>query len=292
MAAAIPYRVVATLPLFGAFVLGLGSRRWLQRHFALLFRVQVAVGMGLVAVLAGWSFELSVANVAAVGVLLGAQLAAVALAARLFRRSSDGPLLAFGMFGNPTFWSLPVAAVALGAEAAVFVVAYDMLTQPRIAVGLKLLRSRAPIPQSPRSALADYAPTAGAVAGVVLGRLVTAPEEIATVVTALGIAMAMLGSMLLGVAWPREWIGRCATRLSLRGLALHLTFVPAVLGVGTLLGLDVPGAAWILALGPLPLSIVSFARLYGYSTRTAATGLALSVAAALALVPVAVALGG
>ena len=280
--------MVAALPLFGAFVLGLGSRRWLQRYFALLFRAQLGVGMGVLAVLAGWSFELSVRNVTAVGVLLGTQLAAVALAARLFRARTDGPLVAFGMFGNPTFWSLPVAAVTLGPGAAVFIVAYDMLTQARIALGVKLLRSRAPIEQSPRSALADYAPTAGAVTGVLIGRLVTAPEEVATVVTGLGIAMALVGSMLLGVAWPREWFGRCAARLSLRGLALHLTFVPSVLAVSTLVGLDLPGAAWILALGPLPVSIVSFARLYGYSTRTAATGLALSVVSALALLPVAV----
>jgi hypothetical protein len=48
------------------------------------------------------------------------------------------------MFGNPTFWTAPVAAATLGAEAAVFVIAYDMLTQARIAVGVKYLRRRAP----------------------------------------------------------------------------------------------------------------------------------------------------
>jgi hypothetical protein len=284
--------VVVALPLLGAFVLGLGTRRWLQRHFAVLFRAQVGVGMAVLAVLAGWSFELSLHNLAGLGVLLAAQVSAVALAARLFRQRKDGPLVAFGLFGNPTFWSLPVAAVTLGADAAVFVVAYDMLTQPRIALGLKLLRSRAPIEQSTRSAFADYAPTAGAVAGVLLGRIVVAPDDVATVVSGLGIAMAMVGTLILGVAWPREWFGRCATRLSLRGLALHLTFVPAVLAVSVLLGLAVPPAAWILALGPLPLSVVSFARLYGYSTRTAATGLALSFALALALLPIALAAGG
>jgi hypothetical protein len=115
---------------------------------------------------------------------------------------------------------------------------------------------------------------------------------VATIVTVLGIAMAFVGALLLGVAWPREWYGACATRVSLRGLALHLTFVPAVLGVVALLGLQLPGAAWILAFGPLPVSIVAFARLYGYSTRMAATGLALSFATALALLPVAVTLGG
>jgi predicted permease len=148
------------------------------------------------------------------------------------------------------------------------------------------------VEQSRRSALADYAPASAAVGGLLFGLLVPAPPLIASIVTVLGIAMAFVAALLLGVAWPREWIGRCSTKLSLRGLALHLTFVPAVLGVATLLGLDLPGAAWILAFGPLPVSIVAFARLYGYSARTAATGFALSVALALALLPVAVALGG
>jgi hypothetical protein len=284
--------VVVALPLLGAFVLGLGGRRWLQRHFALLFRAQFAIGMGGLAVLSGWSFTLSVRNVVALGVLLLAQVSAVVLAERLFRDRADGPLLAFSMYGNPTFWSLPVAAVTLGPEAAVFLVAYDMLTQPRIALGVRLLRGRAPIEQSSRTALADYAPTAAALTGLLLGRFVEAPPVVATVVTVLGIAMAFVGALLLGVAWPREWYGACARRVSLRGLALHLTFVPAVLAGALLLGLELPGAAWILALGPLPVSIVAFARLYGYSTRMAATGLALSFGTALALLPVAVALGG
>jgi hypothetical protein len=284
--------VVIALPIFGAFVLGLGTRRWLQRHFAVLFRAQFALGMGLLAALSGWSFDVTLRNVAAVGVLLVAQVSAVVVAARLFRDRTDGPLLAFSMYGNPTFWSLPVAAVTLGAEAGVFIVAYDMLTQPRIALGVKLLRTRAPVEQSRRSALADYAPAAAAVTGLVFGQLIAAPPVVAGIVTGLGIAMSLVAALLLGVAWPREWIGRCATKLSLRGLGLHLTFVPAVLAFATLLGLDLPGAAWILAFGPLPVSIVAFARLYGYSTRMAATGLALSVVLALALLPLALALGG
>jgi len=48
--------VAAALPLFGAFVVGLGARRWLQRHIALLFRMQLAGGIGVLSVLAGWSF--------------------------------------------------------------------------------------------------------------------------------------------------------------------------------------------------------------------------------------------
>jgi hypothetical protein len=284
--------MVVALPLFGAFVLGLGTRRWLRRHFNVIFRTQVALGMGVLAVLAGWSFELNLRNVGAAGVLLFAQVGAVTLAATLFRARKDGPLLAFCMYGNPTFWSLPVAAATLGPHAGVFIVAYDMLTQPRIAIGVKLLRSRAPTTPSARSALADYAPTVGAVSGLLLGRVLDAPEATATVVTVLGVAMSLLGTLLLGVAWPRDWIGRSSARLSLRGLALHLSFVPSVLAIVTLLGMSLPGAAWILAFGPLPVSVVAFARLYGYSTRTAATAFALSVAVALALLPVAVALGG
>ena len=283
--------MVAALPLFGAFMLGLGVRRQLQRHFALLFRLQLALGIGVLAVLAGWSFEPSARKVGALAVVLLAQVSSVVLAAHLFRARTDGPLLAFGMYGNPTFWSLPVTAATLGPHAAVFVVAYDMLTQGRIALGVKLLRMRAPVEQSGRSALADYAPTAGAVSGLLLGRAVEAPAAIATVVTVLGTAMALVGSVLLGVAWPREWIGRVEARLALRGLALHVTLVPSLLGAATLLGMQLPGAAWILALGPLPTSVVAFAKLYGYSTRTAASGLALSVALAIALLPVALALG-
>ena len=48
----------------------------------------------------------------------------------------------------------------------------------------------------------------------------------------------------------------------------------------------------VLALGPIPTSVVSFARVYGYSPRTAATGLAISIGAAIALLPLALTLAG
>ena len=100
--------------------------------------------------------------------------------------------------------------------------------------------------------------------------------------------MSAVGALLLGVAWPKKrWIGRPQVALSLRGLALHLTLAPALLAVAALAGVDLPGAVWLLVLGPIPLSVVSFAQLYGYSPRTAATGLALSLAAAVALLPIA-----
>jgi predicted permease len=268
-------------------MLGIGARRRLRRHFDVLFRIQFAVGLGLLATLSGWSFDLNVDNLAAIAVLLAAQLGAVSLAARLFRDRGDGPLLAFGMYGNPTFWSLPVATATLGARAAVFLVAYDMLTQPRIGVALRLMRARAPRDQSRRTAFADYAPTAGAVLGLLLGVVVPAPPAASSVVAGLGIAIALFGSLLLGVAWPRSWAGRPEAALTLRGLALHLTFVPGVLLAATLAGLRLPGVVWLLALGPLPTSIVSFARLYGYSTRVAATGLVVSLVVAAALLPVA-----
>jgi hypothetical protein len=279
--------VAVALPLFGAFVLGLGARRWLQQHIALLVRVQLAGGIGALAVLAGWSFDLSVRNLAALAVLLTAQLTALAVASRIFRRRTDHALIAFWMFGNPMFWTAPVAVATLGTQAAVFIVAYDMLTQPRIALGVRLLRRHARVPQARNTALADYAPTLGAVAGLLLGRFVPAPDAVATLVAVLAVAMSAVGALLLGVAWPKRWIGRSQVAFSLRGLALHLTLVPAILAAATLAGVDLPGAVWLLALGPIPLSVVSFARLYGYSPRTAATGLALSLAAATALLPIA-----
>jgi predicted permease len=282
--------VTAALPLFGAFVLGLGARPWLLRHISLLIRVQLAVGMGVLSVLAGWSFDVTLRNLGAFAVLLGAHLTAVGVAARLFRRRTDGPLIAFSMLGNPTFWTAPVAAATLGAEAAVFVIAYDMLTQARIALGVRYLRQRAPKPQSRRTALADYAPTYGAMTGLLVGLVLPAPDVVSTIVAVLGIAMASVGALLLGVSWPRRFLGPPRTAFALRGLALHFTLVPSVLAVATLLGLDLPGAAWLLAFGPLPTSLVSFARLYGYSPGLAATSFALSIAGTLALLPLALTL--
>jgi hypothetical protein len=282
--------VAAALPLFGAFLVGLGARRWLQAHVTLLTRAQLAGGIGALALLSGWSFHVSVGNVSAIVVLLAAQLTAVATAAWLFRANPDGPLIAFGMYGNPTFWSLPVATATLGAHAAVFIVAFDMLTQPRIAVAMRLLRRRAPKRQRPGTALIDYSPTIGALSGLLLGRIVAPPAAIATVVAALGIALAIFGALLLGVAWPKRWHGPAQLAVGARGLALHYTLVPGLLALATLAGVALPGPVWILALGPLPLSVVSFAQVYGYSARTAATSLALSIGTALGLAPLALAI--
>ena len=200
-------------------------------------------------------------------------------------------MLAFGMYGNPTMWALPIAAATLGPRAAVVLVAYDMLTMPRIAIGVRLLRGRAPIPQAPKTALTDYAPMAGAVAGLVLARFVEAPAVIPEVVGIGGTVVAATSALLLGVAWPRgRWLKRPELKLAVRALALHLTFVPGVLAAGALLGLAIPPALWLLAFGPFPMATLSFSRLYGFSVCQAATGVALSIVAALALLPVVLAL--
>lgn len=284
--------MVAALPLFGAFVLGLGTRRWLLAHISVLFRLQLGVGIGLLSVLAGWSFDISVRNVGAIAVLLAAQLTSFAVATRLFRRRTDGPLLAFWTVGNPTFWTAPVATATLGAEAAVFIIAYDMLTQARIALMVRLLRVGAPKQQSARTAIADYAPSIGAITGLIFGLLVPAPDGVDHLVAGLGIVMAFTGFLLLGVSWPPRWVGRPQVAMTLRALAVHLTIVPALLALATLAGIDFPPAVWLLALGPIPTSVVSFAQVYGYSPKTAATGLAISIGAAIALLPIALALAG
>ena len=281
------------LSLVGGFAVGLAFRSSLERWFAVAFRTQFALGLGSLAVLAGWSFEGGVTDVAALALLLVAQVSAVLLGAWAFRRRREGPMLAFGLYGNPTMWSLPIVAATLGPRAAVVLAAYDMLTLPRIALGVRLLRRRAPIPQRPRTALTDYAPMGGAVAGLVLARIVEAPAVIPEVVGVAGTVLAASSALLLGVAWPRgRWLKRPEVGLALRALALHLTFVPAVLGGAALLGLAIPPAVWVLVLGPFPMATLSFARLYGYSAAQAASGFAVSVVLSLALLPVALAIGG
>ncbi len=274
------------ISLAGGFAVGFALRAWLQRYFAVAFRTQFALGLGSLAVLAGWSFQGGAGELGALGLLLVAQVSAVLLAARLFRRRREGPMLAFGMYGNPTMWALPIAAATLGPRAAVVLVAYDMLTMPRIAIGVRLLRGRAPIPQAPKTALTDYAPMAGAVAGLVLARFVEAPAVIPEVVGIGGTVVAATSALLLGVAWPRgRWLKGPELKLAVRALALHLTFVPGVLAAGALLGLAIPPALWFLAFGPFPMATLSFSRLYGFSVCQAATGVALSIVAALALLP-------
>jgi predicted permease len=276
------------LPLVGGFAVGIAVRDLLRRSFATVFRLNLAVGVALVGLLAGWSFTGRAGDVAALGLLLAAQLSAVLLAARLFRGHRDGPLLAFTPYGNPGFWTVPVAAATLGPRDAVVIAAYDMVTQPRLAVALRLMRRRAPVPQRGRTALADYAPAVAATTGLIAGRIHPAPAVVPHAVAVLATLMAAVGALLIGAAWPRRpWFGRHELALTARALALHLTFAPSVLALGTLAGLDVPRAAWLLALGPLPISTLPFARLYGYSTRLAACTIAVSLAVAVALLPLA-----
>jgi len=283
--------VSVALPLVGGFALGIAVRALLRAHFATAFRANLALGVGLLGLLAGWSFTGSAQSIAALGALLAAQLAAVLLAARLFGDGRNGPVLAYMLYGNPGFWAVPVAAATLGARPAVVLAAYDMLTQPRLAVGLRLLRARAPELPNPRTALTDYAPALAATAGLALGRVVPAPELVPHLVTALAVVLAAVGALLMGVAWPRRpWFGAVEAGVVVRALGLHLTVVPGALLAVSAAGLDVPPAAWLLALGPVPLSTLPFARLYGYSPRVAACGIALSVAAAVALLPLALGL--
>jgi predicted permease len=285
--------VPVALPIVGGFALGLAARGLFQHRFDVLFRANQACGLGLLALLAGWCFKGGSGSVGALGVLLAAQLVAVLLAARLFRGRADGPLLAFALYGNPSFWAVPVAAALLGPRAAVIMVAYDMLTQPRLAVAIRLMRARAPVEQPRRTLLTEYAPVGAAVCGLLLGQVVAAPAGMPDVVAALGVTMAAAGALLLGLAWPRRpWAGRRELRDALPVLALHLSLVPGVMLGAALAGLAVPAGAWFLAFGPLPLSLLSFARLYGYSTRLAASALALSLGTAVALLPVAFWLAG
>ena len=274
------------LSLAGGFAVGFALRAWLQRYFAVVFRTQFALGLGSLAVLAGWSFKGGAGDIAALALLLVAQVSAVLLAVWLFRHRREGPTLGFGMYGNPTMWSLPIAAAAFGPRAAIVLVAYDMLTMPRIAVGVRLLRRRAPIPQAPKTALTDYAPMAGAMAGLLLARFVEAPEALPGVVSVAGTALAASSALLLGVAWPaRPLVQAPRARAGGEGAGPAPDVRAGRAAAASLLGLAIPPALWILVLGPFPMATLSFARLYGFSACQAASGLALSTASAVALLP-------
>jgi hypothetical protein len=281
--------VPVALSIIGAFAIGLAVRRRLQHHFAAAFRANAALGMGTVGLLSGWSFSGDAGGLTALGVLLAAQVTAVLVAARLFGPRPDGPVLAYGLYGNPGFWSVPVTAATLGTRPAVVVATYDLVTQPRIALGVRLMRARAPAAPRARTAATDYAPTAAAVTGLLLGRITQAPPVIPDAVVVLSTALSVVGAVLIGLAWPAGgWGGVADVRRAAPALALHLTFVPSVLVAAALAGVAVPAGAWVLALGPLPISMLSFARLYGYSARLAATALAWSMAVGVALLPLAV----
>jgi predicted permease len=278
--------VLVPVLLGSGFALGLAWRRRLASVYALLMRVQIAGGLGALGLSAGWAFEPSPGNVTALAVLLAAQTAAVLAGARLWRRRADGSLMAFALWGNPGVWGVPVTAALFGPRAAAWLAVYDMVFQPRIALGLRLLRRDAPTPQSRRTAFADYAPTALTCGGLALGAVVPAPGVVVHGVSALGIALATTGAVLLGIAWPpgppvrTPALGNVA-----RIAAVHFTVAPAIVAIACLSGLDLPPGMVLLLAGPAPLALVLFARLYGYSTRLGATALALSVAMAVALLP-------
>ena len=285
--------MVFALPILGGFALGLAVRGAWQQHFALVFRLNTAAGLAVLAFLAGWGFQGGAGSVVALAVILAAQLTAVGLGAWLFRREADGPLLSFALYGNPGFWAVPVTAALFGPRAAVVMAAYDMLTQPRIALLVRYLRSRAPIAQTPSTGLVDYAPAALAVAGLAFAQVVAAPAALAEVVVVLATVLSVVGALLLGLGWPQGgWvrIARPATVAKL--LAVHLTLVPVLLAGAALAGVAVPAGAWVLALGPMPVNMLCFARLYGYSSRIAACATAASLGLAMALLPAAVWLAG
>lgn len=63
-------------------------------------------------------------------VLFFTQATAWATAFWVFRNRLEAPLLAWGCLGNPAYWTIPLAAVTLGPEAAAALILYDFLFIP------------------------------------------------------------------------------------------------------------------------------------------------------------------
>ena len=233
------------------------------------------------------------ATSAAMAVLLAAQLTSFAVATRLFRRRTDGPLLAFWTVGNPTFWTAPVATATLGAEAAVFIIAYDMLTQARIALMVRFLRAGAPKEQSARTAIADYAPTIGALTGLAIGFVLPAPDVVDHLVAGLGhrdgLHRLPAAGRLLAEALDRQAAGG-DDRPRARGAPDDR---PALLGLGDAGRRRPPARGVAAGVRPDPdLGGVLRAGLRLFAARRRPPAWRSASASAIALLPLALALAG
>lgn len=264
---------------------GLVSRRWALPFIAIM-RAQYLM-VAPVAFLAGWSADITVSHVVAVGVLLLGEAAAVAAAGLILSRSEGraGWGLATGAATNTAAWAYPVAA-AVSPSAVAFVVLYDLGTSPVRGTALTwLLRRHAPTTQSTKSLITDYASQFALAVGLILMVSgVAAPTWSGQAITYASLALASLVYLMLGHAWPSMsrdtlvWQGLLLT-------ALHVTLPAGMLTTAWMLGLAVPSGAWVLGMGCTWYAFINVSRLYGYRTDVAATAILTSLTCAVLLLP-------
>jgi predicted permease len=262
---------------------------WRFRHgvsarFPLLARSQLAVS-ALLALLAGWALpRVGIALVAVFAALVVAEVVAFALAARRLP-----PEQVPSVFSNTGFWAYPVVTALVGPHALPLAVVYDILSSWRAGPIAWVLRRTAPTPQTRRTALVDYLPTAAFGAGLVL-KLVAAPPDVPWQQPTAA-ALGLYGFALLGLSLPDRLPSRRQLLAGSRILLYRMGLPVAALGLLVVAGVDVPAVGWVLATAPSLFSPLTFARMYGYDPRSAAVGVVVTVPTAVVLLAGLAALG-
>ncbi len=273
------------LALALAFAAGVGARATGSSTFALLFRGQLVVLSSALALLAGWSVSLSGRALGGVAVLVLAEVAAVTAGAALLRRGLLSPPVVASSASNSGFWSIPVAAALFGPPGAAFAVFYDVVTVPRALLVVHTLRGHASVAPSRRSAVTDYLPQVSLVVGLILRQYLPQPGIVSSL-PALGLVVGTVGFLLLGMAMPLQLPRLSHFRAALPVVPLRFGVASAACLLAKAAGLELPAAAWVLALAPSPFIVVSLSRLYGYGREDAAAIPLLTVPVAVALLPV------
>jgi predicted permease len=186
---------------------------------------------------------------------------------------------------NTGIWSLPIAGLAFGPAGAAFVAVFDQMSFPRGLLLTSRLRRFAPTRQTPRTALADYAPATALAAGLALQALLGRPDGLGAWLPRVGLVAAALNMVLIGAAVPRARPTVVHARQALLGAAFR--FVPGVaaLTLLQLAGVHPPAAAWLLAFAPSYYSMLTLSRLYGYDAREAIATAAVTTALAAGALP-------
>jgi predicted permease len=264
---------------------GLAARRRLSLRLPRLVRGQMLLLNAPVGLAAGLLFVPRFAALAAMAALVVAEAAGIAAGGVVNRRRGGGLVSVTASSSNTGIWSLPIAGLAFGPAGAAFVAVFDQMSFPRGLLLTSRLRRFAPTRQTPRTALADYAPATALAAGLALQALLGRPDGLGAWLPRVGLVAAALNMVLIGAAVPRARPTVLHARQALLGAAFR--FVPGVaaLTLLQLAGVHPPAAAWLLAFAPSYYSMLTLSRLYGYDAREAIATAAVTTALAAGALP-------
>ena len=268
-----------------AFAIGFVLRRRLAPIYRPLWRGLALVVSGPLALLSGWSFEARPTSMLSLVLLLAAELLAFAIGLRLARRGTLPPVVAAGAVSNSGFWSIPIAGALFGPTAIPFVALYDIAGIVRPLGVVRALRGLAPEKPRPATAAIDYLPQAALVVGLLLNAGFDPPRATEGLLSLLGIMIGVGGFLVLGAAMPHQPPALGHFRIALPALPLRFLLPALALTAVTLIAVDVPPAAWVIALSPSAFMTISLGRLYGYDQQVTMAIPLMTVPLAVAFLP-------